>query len=318
MFVEVAPPAAIAALDLPHARRSMLRRAAAVAPPYLYLLPALAGLLLWVYLPLAQTFRLSFYEWDLLPTTPKIGVGLHKYDQALSTPGVGQAAVNTLIYVAALIPFAIVIPLGIALMTRSLGERSRNLYRGLIFLPFLLAPVATAIVWRWLLAADGGPVNRAIEALGGSSVNWLREATPALISIIVMTGWKLIGYCTLMFSAGLASINSEYAAAASVDGASRSQITRWITLPLLSPTLMLLTLMTLLLSAQWTFPLIDTLTQGGPANATTNLYYLLYDYAFSTFDVGLSSAAGVLFFLLFAVLAFFGVRLMDRYSFHDD
>jgi multiple sugar transport system permease protein len=296
----------------------MLRRAVAVAQPYLYLLPALAGLLLWIYIPLAQTFRLSFTDWDLLPTSPMVGAGLHKYDQALHSPGVGKAAVNTVIYIVALVPFAIVIPLGIALLVRSLGERARNTYRALIFLPFLLAPVATAIVWRWLLAADGGPVNNVIGALGGTPVNWLRDATPALIAIIVITGWKLIGYCTLMFSAGLSSINTEYASAASVDGASRGQITRWITLPLLTPTLMLMVLMTLLLAAQWTFPLIDTLTQGGPANATTNLYYLLYDYAFSSFDVGLSAAAGVLFFLVFAVLAVAGVRLMDRYSFHDD
>lgn len=122
----------------------------------------------------------------------------------------------------------------------------------------------------------------------------------------------------LVVSAGLTGINPDYAEAAQVDGASRGQILRWITLPMLSPTLAFLLLMTVLLSAQWTFPLIDTLTQGGPAGSTTTVYYLLWDYGFHSYDAGLGAAAGVIFFIGFVLVAAVLVRLSDRLSHYDD
>ncbi|MDT0224155.1 sugar ABC transporter permease, partial [Gordonia sp. AC31] len=91
-----------------------------------------------------------------------------------------------------------------------------------------------------------------------------------------------------------------------------------ITLPLLSPTLLFMATLTILSAAQLMFPMIQTLTQGGPGDSTTNLYYLLYDIAFGSFDVGLASAASVLFFLGFGFIAWGAVWLMDRWSFHDD
>src|SRR3546814_4697177 len=102
---------------------------------------------------------------------------------------------------------------------------------------------------------------------------------------------------------GLAGINPDYASAASLDGASEATITRKITLPLLSPTLVFLALMTILLGAQWAYPVIDILTQGGPSGASTNIYYLLYQFGFQNFDAGLSAAAGTPFFIGFGIIA---------------
>jgi multiple sugar transport system permease protein len=152
----------------------------------------------------------------------------------------------------------------------------------------------------------------------GTQVNWLRDTTWAQPAIIVMTGWHLIGFAVLVVAAGLSNINRDYTEAAMIDGASRGQITRWITLPLLSPTLVFLLLMTVLLSAQWTFPLIDTITQGGPSGATTNVYYLLWDYSFHSFDAGLSTAAGMLLFVVFGVVAAALVWLSEKLTVHGD
>jgi multiple sugar transport system permease protein len=317
-FVELVPPSA-PPLDLPPpARRGPLRRVAAAAPPYLYVLPALTGLVVWIYLPLAQTVQLSFYDWNLLPTTLARPAGWTNYGEVLRLPEIGQAALNTVLYVVGLLPFTLLLPLVITLVSQGVHGRARAFYRAAIFAPFLVAPVATAILGRWLLEPQGGLVNRALGVFGVEPINWLREPTPALVAIVLMVGWQLLGFAVLVVSAGLSGISGDYADAAQLDGATGWQITRRITLPLLSPTLLLMTLLTVLATAQLVFPLINTLTQGGPGNATTNLYHLLYETAFTSFDVGRAAAAGVLFFCAFGVFALTAVRLLDRWSFHDD
>ncbi|MDN5859446.1 MAG: sugar ABC transporter permease [Pseudonocardia sp.] len=311
-FVELPPPPASRAV--PARGPGPRRRLARGVTPYLYVLPALAGMVIWIYLPLVQTFQLSFYDWNLLPTTPARPAGLSNYTEVLGLPEIGRATVNTVVYVLGLLPFTLLLPLAITLASQRVTGRARAFYRAAIFTPFLMAPVASAIVWRWLLEPQGGLVNRVL----GVEVNWLREPDLALAAITVMVGWQLLGFAVLVISAGLSGISPDYADAARVDGATTGQITWRITLPLLSPTLLLMALLTVLAAAQLVFPLINTLTQGGPGDATTNLYYLLYETAFTSFDVGRASAAGVLFFGAFGVFAVAAVWLLDRWSFHDD
>jgi multiple sugar transport system permease protein len=314
MFVEVAPPPRTAGAAVRAARRPPLRRLAAAAVPYAYLTPALALLALWIYRPLAETAQYSLYSWNLLPTSPATPVGLDNYRRLVGLPELGGAVWRTVLTIVGLLPFTIVVPVVVGLLARRVRGRARTVYQAMIFAPVLVAPVASAAVWQWLLAPRSGIVNRA----SGLSVNWLNERIPAFASIVGITGWHLLGFAVLVVAAGLAAINPDYAEAAALDGASRWQITRWITIPLLSPTLVFLLLMTVLLSAQWTFPLIDSLTQGGPVDATTNIYYLLWEFGFHSFDAGLASAAGVLFFVAFGLVAAGLVRLSDRLAVHDD
>ncbi|SDD34526.1 carbohydrate ABC transporter permease [Actinokineospora iranica] len=295
-------------------RPSPLRRVLRGAPPYLYLAPGLALLVIWTYRPLTQTAELSFHSWNLLPTTPMVPVGFANYERLLDLPDLGQATLRTLVVILGLLPFSVLIPVVVGLLSRQVRGRGKAVYQAMVFAPMLVAPVASAAVWRWLLDPGGGAVNRVL----GIDLNWLYETGSAQFSIIVITGWHILGFAVLVVSAGLAGISGDYGDAASLDGASRWQITRWITLPLLSPTLVFLTLMTVLLSAQWTFPLIDTLTQGGPADSTTNVYYLLWDYSFHSYDAGLGAAAGMLLFAGFGIIAAGLVWLAERLSFHDN
>jgi len=314
MFVEVAAPPRPMDMAIKAARPSLPRAIRRAAPPYLYLAPALILLGIWVYRPLAQTAQLSFYSWNLLPTTPMEPVGLDNYRRMMDSPELGDALWRTLEVILGLLPFSIVIPVVVGLLTRRLGGRSRAVYQALVFSPMLVAPVAGAAVWGWLLDPRGGVVDRAT----GTSVNWLQESGYAQAAIIMITGWHVLGFAVLVVAAALSGINGDYADAAALDGASRGQITRWITLPLLSPTLVFLTLMTVLLSAQWTFPLIDSLTQGGPADSTTNVYYLLWDYGFRSYDAGMGAAAGMLLFVGFGLVAAALVWLSERLAFHDN
>lgn len=318
MFVEV-PTAASDPTDAGPAVRP--RRGPAIRRqliPFAYLAPAVVLLVVWIYKPLAETIGLSFYKWNMIPTTPKVPVGLDNYATVLALPELHQALWNTVLYIAAFMVFSLVLPVGIALLSNQVTGRSKTFYQALIFVPFLVTPVASSAIWRWLFTPDTGTIPRLAATLGYEMGDVFRDPKVALIGVVVVVGWQMLGFGVLVVSAGMAGINPDYAAAASLDGASRATITRRIILPLLSPTLVFLALMTVLLSAQWTYPVIDVLTQGGPSGSSTNIYYLLYDFGFRNFDAGLSAAAGTLFFLGFGVIAFAFVRLSDRLSFYDN
>lgn len=286
--------------------------------PWLYLAPAALTLIVWIYWPLLDALRLSFYEWNMLPESPMVYVGGQNYENIFALAKFWQALRNTGVYILGLLPLAVLVPLAIAIYTHDLPARSRNIYRAVIFVPMIIAPVVAAAVWRWLLDPGHGMINEAIGALGYRPVRFLQDPKFAIWTIIVLTGWKLIGFSTLILSAANANINPSLIEAARMDGASRWEIVRDVRLPLLRSTLMFLTLMTILLGAQWSFSYIHVLTGGGPLGATTNIFYILWDFGFSTLSVGWSSAAAIILFLGFGALAFVLFRLMDRYSFHDN
>jgi multiple sugar transport system permease protein len=312
--VGAAVAARASARAVPGRSATLARRLPRALRPYLYLLPALGCVGFWVYRPLVQAVKLSFYNWDLLPSQPQTWVGLGNYTRLLHSGQLGSSLWLTVVFIAAMVPFTVVIPTAVGLLTRRARGRLAALYRAAVFAPLLVPPVAGAVIWQWLL----DPVHGLVDRATGSSVNWLNSPGSAQLTIVVITGWLVLGFAVLIVRAGLANVSDDYTDAAALDGASRGQVTRWVLLPLLSPTLAFLALMTVLLSAQWSFPVIDTLTQGGPSGATTNIYYFLWQTAFQNFDAGSASAAGVLFFLGFGLVAVTLVRIADRFSFHDN
>ena len=305
-------------LTLPKRKRRLRADDRYLIAPWLYLLPAALGLAIWVYWPLLDAFRLSLYQWNMLPTTAPQFVGLSNFTNIFALPKFWQAVRNTGIYVLGLLPLAVIIPLAIAIYTHDLPDRARNIYRAIIFVPMIIAPVVAAAVWRWLLDPGHGMVNQAIAGLGGEPVRFLADPAIAIWTIIVLTCWKLIGFSTLILSAANANINPSLIEAARMDGASRWEIIRDIRLPLLMNTVLFLVMMTILLGAQWSFSYINVLTGGGPLGSTTNIFYVLWEFGFSSMSVGWSSAAAVILFLGFGALAFVLFRLMERYSFYDN
>jgi multiple sugar transport system permease protein len=288
--------------------------------PWLYLLPALLSIGFWVYRPLLQTVRLSFYEWNMLPTSPQIWMGLKNYKQLFQLPDMSQALINTLIYTVGVIPFSLMIPLAIAIATDNIGKRSRTLYRALVFVPMIMAPVAVSAIWSWLMNPMGGLINKTLIALHlvHDPIRFFSDSHWAIWSVTFITGWKLIGFSTLIFSAALSGMNKEYIEAARMDRAGRWQIIWHVLLPLLSPTIMFMAMLSTLFAAEWSFSYINVLTQGGPMNSTTNIYYLLWTYGFKTFSVGSSSAAAVIVVLGSSLIALGFMKLSNKLSFYDN
>jgi multiple sugar transport system permease protein len=290
----------------------------AAALPWAYLAPALAVTLVWIHLPLVQAAWLSFHEWNMLPSRQPRWVGWDNYANLLTLPDMRRAVTNTGLYVLSLLPLSVVIPLAVAILTQGMTGRARGLYRALIFVPMIVAPVVAAILWRWLLNDTHGLVNATLSALGIGRVGFLQDPSIALWTLVWITGWKLIGFSTLLLSAANAAISPVYIEAARMDGATPWQIVRDIRLPLLSSTLLLLTMMTVLFGAQWSFVYVNVLTGGGPLKSTTNVFFLMWDYGFKSSTAGWSSAAGILTFAALSLIALAMLRLMRRLARYDE
>jgi multiple sugar transport system permease protein len=311
--VDLAPPGTVEVATV-----SVPRRLGARAEPYLYLAPALIGVLVWIYRPLVETVDYSFYNWNLIATSPKRNVGWSNYSQLFHLSALWQAVGTSGFFMLGLILFGVLLPLLIGAVTENVSARSRSVYRALIFLPVLVSPVVTATVWEFLLAPAGGFIDTVLGWFGFDQTNWLQQPNTAKYAIAAISGWKILGVAVLIVTAGFAAISTEYYEAAAIDGANRRQVFGRITLPLLSPTLLFMFITAVLLSSQIVFPLLNVLTQGGPEGSTTDIYYFLYSYGFSSFNVGLASAAAVCFFIVFGVVAVICIRLLERFSFYDN
>jgi multiple sugar transport system permease protein len=305
------------------ARRSFfsrMRQAARGLKPLAFLLPALLIMGVWTYYPVLKTVWYSFVKWNMLPASTPEWVGAGNYKLLLTHPDFLQALRNTALYVAGMLPFSVIIPMILAIITERMGARVKNIYRALFFLPMVMPPVTVSVVWRWLFHPTNGIINHALLGLGliESGINFLGSQKTALLSIIIIAGWKMIGFSTLMFSAALTGIDRSYYEAADVDGVSRLRQTLTITLPLISPTALYMIMLSLLFTAQWTFAYINVLTQGGPAGASTNVYYLMYTYGIRSFNVGMGSAAAILFFLIFGIIAMLMTYATKKLAFYDN
>lgn len=305
-------------IDLDRAQGTSRARRRPNLVPWLYLTPALATLIVWIYGPLAYAAWLSFHEWNMLPFTPRTYVGLANYERLVTLPEMGQALRNTFLYLFGLLPLTVALPVAIAILTQELKGPLRNLYRGLIFVPLIIAPVVAAAVWRWMLDPQFGIVNRLLQASGFKTINFLGDPDYAIWTIIWITGWKLVGFSTLIVSASLSNINPALIEAARLEGAREWQVTWRVRLPLLSPTIFLLILLTILLGAQWSFTYIHVLTGGGPLGTSNNIYYLLWQFGFGSLAAGWASAAGMLLFAGFGAVAVALIWLMNKVSFHDN
>lgn len=288
--------------------------------PYIYLFPGVFLIFFWMIIPLGKSFYYAFVSWGMLPGTLPTYVGMENFRKLINTNDFIISIKNTIFYTIGMIPFTVIFPILLATVTENMSDLPKKIYRVIFFIPMLLAPVATATIWRWLLHPTNGIVTQTMNSLGmeTTSASVFSNPTFAKYIILFITGWKMFGYCTMMFSASIANLNKDYIAAAKLDGASNTRVFFTIIVPLLSPTIMMMLMLTMLFASQMTFAFIDSLTQGGPYGNSTNIYYEMYKYGFSNFDVGLSSAAGLMFFIVFSVIAFLLNLLSEKISFFDN
>jgi raffinose/stachyose/melibiose transport system permease protein len=276
----------------------------------LYLSPALLLYGAIVLVPLLQTVNYSFYKWD--GVSEPTWVGLQNYLEFGRDPRMYAAFGHVLV----LIFMFGLIPLGLGLISAALLSRAKirgeGIYRWFLFLPQVLTSVVVAIIWKRIYAPDG-PLNGALRWVGLDSLtrNWLGDFTWALPSLGMIGVWGGFGFTMVLFLAGILAIPDELYEAARLDGSTRWQEFRLITLPSLRGQMAIALTLTIT-GALRTFDMVYITTQGGPGTATTTPALLLYQLAFVNPDVGKASATGVVLAVLCLGIAVGITRVMEN------
>lgn len=280
---------------------------------YLFIAPQLIGTVLFVIVPLGLVVWYSLHEWNVLADT-FIYVGGENYQQLLADQNLPSVMSATGLFSVALV----VVNLSLALLLAVLlNQRLRGtiVFRTLFFSPVVVSLVAWTIVWGFLLQDTGG-INALLDLVGIDGPNWLRGETTAMISVVLVQVVKNVGLNMVLFLAALQGVPAEIYDAARVDGASRWDQFRLITVPLISPTILLTSIITVVGSLQ-VFAQIAVLTQGGPGTSTTVLVYYLYQQAFQFHHFGYGATLSVLLFGIVLILTLAQWQLRRRWVFHE-
>lgn len=260
-----------------------------------FLLPCLIGTLVFIIIPVFASFGLSFFEWNLL-TSPKYA-GIANYIALFKEPEFFHVLINTIIFAVFTTIFAVIIPLVLADILNKKFKFS-EFFKTAYFIPFITPMLVVALVWQWIFDPNIGFMNFILR----THIQWLYQPITAMIAVIAVSVWKLIGYNTVILLGGYAGINSSLAEAAEIDGADKLQTFFRITLPLLSPVIFFVIIITTISSFQ-VFDLIYLMTQGGPDGATDVLVYWLYKNAFEYFEIGKASASAYILFIVIVFLS---------------
>ncbi|TXK74861.1 carbohydrate ABC transporter permease [Paenibacillus sp. N3.4] len=278
-----------------------------------FLFPSLMGLLLFQLIPMLSSAVISFTNWDLL--TPAKFVGIDNYKEALQDEKTLTSLLNILKYIVGYIPSVIVLGLLFAvLLNRKL--RGVKLYRIFIFVPVITSWVAVSIVWRWLLNGQNGLINYLLSLVGVQGPVWLQDFFWAMPSIIAVSVWKDIGYVTVILLAGLQDISDDYYEAATIDGAGGFQQFFRVTLPLLTPSIFFVLVISLINGFQL-FDQVLVMTNGGPAGQTSTLVQQIYGNAFQSYKMGFASAQSWILFVIIFVVTIAQQQLQKRWVTYD-
>ena len=275
--------------------------------------PALAVIAVFFVLPVVMGLALSLTDFDLYGladlSTVRF-VGLDNYLRLLQTPPFWQALANTLYFVAVGVPVSIGLSLGAALLLNARVAKWQGFFRTALFAPVVTTVVAVAVIWRYLLHTRYGLINEALAAIGIDPVDWLGDPHWSMPAIILFAAWKNFGYNMVILLAALQAIPGELYESARVDGAGPLRQFTDLTFPLLTPTLVMVGILTLAGYFQL-FAEPYVMTQGGPLRSTVSVLYFMYEEGFRWWNLGYASAvAFLLFLIIFAVSA--GLLRFDR------
>lgn len=276
--------------------------------PYLYILPNMLLFVVFMIIPLLMSGYYSLTKWSGMGK-PKF-IGLRNY-MALFRDDVFLLSLwNTFKFTVLTVPPLVVLALFFAVFLNR-KMRFRGFFRSAIYMPAVVSMVAAGMVFLWMFNSQIGLINHVIENLGGSAIDWSNDPKYAMTMIVVSTLWCRIGYNMVIYIAGLQGISPDYYEAATIDGASRWQQFRHITMPLLRSSHVFI-LITCVIYSFKSFDLIYVMTKGGPLNATKTLVVYIYNSAFQSNQFGPASAAGIVLFLILLVFTVLQIRLQKE------
>jgi multiple sugar transport system permease protein len=282
---------------------------------WLFLIPTVGGLALFTLVPILGSFGLAFFSWDII-SSPK-WIGLHNFSAIASDATVRKAFANTILFVIVAVALQLGIALWLAILVSSrLPRGMQSVFRSAFFFPLVLSAASVSLVMSYLFNADFGLVNTILNFFGIADVQWLTTSKGAIFVVIVVYVWQNFGFSFLLFLGGLSSIPTEVYEASDLDGAKGWSRFSKITLPLVSPTMLVATVMAMIAALQ-IFDQPWVLTRGGPGDATRTAVMMIYQSGFQELRFGRASAIGIVLTLLILAVTALQFRLSRRYVFYQ-
>lgn len=276
---------------------------------YFFISPALLYFVLIYFYPLFQSVWISFYRWS--PTGSKY-VGWQMYRKVWADPVFWLSVKNTFVLVLLSVPATVILALFMAILLQTIRQvQVRNLLTTFYFLPLVTSLVAAGLIWDWIYNPTYGLLNHLLGYVGIPGQQWLSSMTQVLPSLAIINIWARLGFAVLIFAAALQSIPTEFYDAAAIDGAGSWATFRHITLPLLNPQIVLVSIVELIFGFK-VFDQVFVTTQGNPANASKVIILYLYENAFKWYKLGEASVIAILLFLFLLFISVVQWRFLRR------
>jgi multiple sugar transport system permease protein len=279
--------------------------------------PALVFFLVTGIYPYIMNIYYSLTNWNLIHSGP-VFTGAANYIKAFADSTFLLSVLRTFGFIAIVIPLEFCLGLGMALLLSREDIKGKNIFRSLILLPMMLSPVVTSVIWKMMYSVQFGPLNYFFKVLGLSDgrTEWLSDPKLAFPALAVATIWMWFPFSFLVLLAGLQSIPREQYESAKIDGASWWNELRYITLPNLLPSIMVVVLVRFL-DALKTFALVYTLTGGGPGSSTELIYYEIFRVAFRDFNIGYASSLSIIVVLVSILACGLILKLSRKYASYE-
>lgn len=278
---------------------------------YIFIFPFILGLVVFFLLPALASFYLSFTEWDGL-SIPKFN-GIENLKHMMSDASFKRALINTMLFTFIAVPLSITFATIIAVL---LNQKIKGMvvYRTLFFIPIITMPVAVGVIWKWLYNTEFGLFNHILGFLSLPQPDWLFDERIALLSIVITYVWMTVGNNTIILLAGLQGISSYFYEAAEIDGAGRIKKFFYITLPLLTPSIFFVLVMSIINSLQ-VFDLVYMMMGDNVAllRPTRTIVYSMYEQGFEYYNMGYASAQAFLLFLIILLLTILQLNWQKRW-----
>ena len=276
--------------------------------PYLFLLPAIAFLGLTSFLPVLQAIYLSFTNYDFV-SSPTFN-GWQNYINLWRDRTFWKVLSNTLVYLSFVVPSLVILPLVLAILVNQ-KLRSIKFFRAVYYFPVIVSVVVAGIAWKWVYA-ENGILNYFLSIITFQSVKipWLTDPRTAIFAIIAVVIWRGVGYYMVIYLAGLQAIPVDLYEAAAIDGSDGWQRHFDITIPLMQPYIILVSIISSI-SAMKIFEEVYIMSQGGPVNSTKTVVYYLYEKGFTSLEMGYASAIGVFLFLIIFTISILTFKFIN-------
>lgn len=279
-----------------------------------FLAPTVIGLGLFSFLPILASVVLAFFRWDII--TPPEFVGVDNFVRAATNPTIRVSFLNTIGFVVVAVALQLAVALLLAVLVQSKMPRwLRAFFRSTLFFPLILSAASVSLVMAYLFNQEFGLVNQLLGLLGVGKVGWLTTGLGAKVVVLLVYVWQNFGFTFLLFLGGLAAVPQEVYEASSIDGATGWAQFRQITLPLISPTMLVATVMAIINALQ-IFDQPYVLTRGGPGDDTRTAVMVIYESAFRQLDFGGASAIGIVLTLLIMLVTGIQFQLSKRFVFY--